>query len=164
MRCSDDIRHIQAVFPKELVRGSALPEAVVHRNLLLRGGGVQRKHLCDRIAQQATTKELLNLAGKTTLLEAAAVIKNCDLLICNDSGTMHLANAVGTDVFALFGPTVKQFGFAPFRPHDEVFEVELYCRPCSAHGGQKCPEGHFRCMLDIQVLTLYNKAVKKLNL
>ncbi len=127
-------------------------------------GSPGEKALCDRIRQNAGSDGVLNLAGETSLLEAAAVIKNCDLLICNDSGTMHMANAVRTDVFAIFGPTVERLGFSPFRPHDKIFQIDIECRPCSTHGGQTCPKSHFRCMLDIDVQWLYSDIVKKLRL
>jgi heptosyltransferase-2 len=116
--------------------------------------------LCDRIEQKLNTN-LVNLAGKTSLLEAAAIIKECDLMVCNDSGTMHIANAVQTDVFAFFGPTVERFGFAPFRPQDKIFQIDLECRPCTSHGGKKCPLGHFHCMLRIDPDVVFRQICKK---
>ena len=62
---------------------------------------------------------------------------------------MHMATAVGTPVVALFGPTVRQFGFFPYRARALVLERELPCRPCSYHGGPACPLGHHRCLRDI---------------
>ena len=61
---------------------------------------------------------------------------------------MHLAGGVGTPVVAVFGPTAQQFGFYPFRMQSEVLAHALSCRPCTAQGGERCPQGHFRCMLD----------------
>lgn len=114
------------------------------------GSPDERAH-CQKIIHSAGIESAVNLAGSLSLLESAATIASCDLMICNDSGAMHLANAVKTDVFAFFGPTVKRFGFAPFRSDDRVFEIDLECRPCSSHGGEKCPKQHFRCMKDIRV-------------
>ena len=74
------------------------------------------------------------------------------LVVAADTGPLHLACAVGTPVVALFGPTVRAFGFAPRVAAPEaasavVLEVEgLSCRPCTAIGGPTCPKGHFRCM------------------
>lgn len=113
-------------------------------NLILIGDKNEQS-LCDEILRQANVTAL-NVAGKTSLLESAALISLCDLTICNDSGALHLANAMETDVFAFFGPTVKNFGFYPYRENDKVFEVELECRPCSSHGGNKCPLKHHNCM------------------
>jgi heptosyltransferase-2 len=77
---------------------------------------------------------------------------SCALILTNDSGLMHLASARKRKVLALFGPTVRQFGFFPFGTESRVIEDHrLACRPCSSIGGPVCPEGHFRCMLDITV-------------
>ena len=63
---------------------------------------------------------------------------------------MHMATGVGTPVVALFGPTVRQFGFFPYRGRAEVLERPLDCRPCSVMGGARCPMGHHRCLVDIE--------------
>ena len=47
----------------------------------------------------------VDLTGKTDLLQLAAILERCQLLVTNDTGTMHVATAVGTPVVALFGPT-----------------------------------------------------------
>jgi heptosyltransferase II len=111
-------------------------------------GGREDRALCGRIIEKSGTKAA-NMAGALTLLESCSLIHEIDLMLTNDSAPLHLANAVHTDVFALFGPTVKGFGFYPFRKNDRVIEVNLACRPCAKHGGRRCPEGHFRCMRDI---------------
>ena len=112
-------------------------------------GGPEDRNLCERIITQSGQKAL-NGAGALNLLESAAVIQKLDLMISNDSAPLHMANAVQTPVFAIFGPTVERFGCFPIGPKDRVFEVDLYCRPCSKHGSNTCPEGHFRCMLEIK--------------
>ncbi len=132
-----------------------LESLAAHNIGLVLIGSEAEKELCNRVAPPLP--HVINVAGKTNLLEAAAIIQECDLLIGNDSGSLHLANAVQTDVFAFFGPTVQRFGFAPFRPRDKVFEIELDCRPCASHGGKKCPQGHFRCMLDITPKVVYQQ-------
>jgi len=104
--------------------------------------------LCKNIIESANVPAI-NLAGKTSIIESAAVIQKCDLMVCNDSAALHIANAVQTDVFAFFGPTVTDFGFFPFRKGDHVFELDMDCRPCGSHGGKKCPSGHHKCMEDI---------------
>jgi len=65
---------------------------------------------------------------------------------------MHVASAMKVPLVAIFGPTVKEFGFYPHGQNNVVIEKSnLKCRPCSHIGRNVCPEGHFRCMLDIQV-------------
>ena len=116
-------------------------------------GGESDKFLCEEIenAIPEDNANLINLAGVTNLLESAAVIKNCSLMICNDSGAMHIANAMQTRVFGFFGPTVQRFGYYPYRQGDRVFEVDLECRPCGSHGSKKCPQKHHNCMKQIEV-------------
>ena len=95
---------------------------------------------------------LLNLAGKLSLWETALALKESSLLLCNDSGLLHIAEAVGTPVTALFGPTVEAFGFAPWRPDSRVFSSILGCRPCSKHGQSDCRYGDKLCFGLIQPL------------
>ncbi len=105
-------------------------------------------------ADQPLGRELANIApgavdftGKLSLLESAAVLQEAALLICNDSGLMHLAEAVKTPVAAIFGSTVREFGFFPHRQNSLVIEnLEVVCRPCSHVGRRACPKGHFLCM------------------
>jgi heptosyltransferase-2 len=92
----------------------------------------------------------VNLAAKTTPRELAALVAEAALLVANDSAPVHVASAFDTPAVAVFGATVPAQGFAPRASRSAVAEVaDLYCRPCGAHGGRKCPEKHFRCMLDL---------------
>jgi lipopolysaccharide heptosyltransferase II len=88
-------------------------------------------------------------AGDLTLQETGAVLKHAAALISGDTGVMHMATGVGTPVVALFGPTVRQFGFFPYNAHASVVERNLSCRPCSSHGGPECPLEHHLCMREI---------------
>lgn len=87
-----------------------------------------------------------NSCGKLSIMESTALISASQLLLTNDSGPLHLANAVKTPVYAFFGPTVKEFGYYPYREQDRIFEVDLDCRPCGMHGSCTCPLGHHNCL------------------
>jgi heptosyltransferase-2 len=101
---------------------------------------------------QALAAPFLNLVGKTSLREMMDVLRKSALLLTNDSGAMHVGAALSLPTVALFGPTVKAFGFFPTGGHTRVLEVpSLECRPCSLHGSKMCPRGHFQCMADISV-------------
>lgn len=90
---------------------------------------------------------VFNAVGQFTLRQSAFLIRQSRLLVTNDSAPQHLAAAVGTPVATIFGPTVPAFGFYPYGERDRVVEIgELPCRPCSIHGGPKCPIGTFECM------------------
>ena len=103
---------------------------------------------------------VINLTGKLSLLESAIAIKNAKVLVSNDSGVMHMATAVKTPVLAIFGSTVEELGFFPFRSKHCVIQNEgLKCRPCSHIGKNYCPKGHFRCMLEIKPKFVYAELV-----
>jgi len=89
-----------------------------------------------------------DLTNATDIRQTCAILSQCQALVTGDSGPMHLGTAVGTRVVALFGPTVRAWGFAPSGPHDVVLEAALPCRPCSLHGGRGCRRAE-RCMRDI---------------
>lgn len=122
-------------------------------------GGKDDFELCEFIRDDSSA---LNVAGSLSILESAAIIEKLDLLITNDSAPLHIANAVKTDVIAIFGPTVQGLGFYPFRKNDTVIEVDLDCRPCGSHGGKKCPLGHHNCMKLITAEMVFREAIAHL--
>lgn len=71
----------------------------------------------------------LNLAGKTTLKQLAAVYEQAKLVITTDTGPMHLSAAVGTAVVALFGPTAP-WRTGPFGSGHQVIRQAMHCSPC----------------------------------
>ncbi len=90
--------------------------------------------------------DVLNLVGKTSLRETFSLIKSGKLLISNDSAPVHMAVAFGTPVVDIYGPTVTDFGFYPYR-NGKVVEIDgLECRPCGLHGHRECPIGTHDCM------------------
>ena len=89
------------------------------------------------------------LAGRTGLPELAALLQRARVVIANDSGPAHLAAAVGSPVVALFGPTHEAFGFTPRGERVRVISRPLACRPCTVHGGVRCPRGRRACLDDI---------------
>jgi len=91
-------------------------------------------------------KNFLNLTGKTDLRESFSIIKNGKLLISNDSAPVHMAVAFNTPVVDIYGPTVKDFGFYPYRNGIVVEINDLKCRPCGLHGHHQCPIKTHECM------------------
>jgi len=79
--------------------------------------------------------EAMNLEGKTTLGQLAAVLKRCNLFIGADSGVMHLAAAVGTPLVAIFGPSNhRAWGPWPRDGRHIILRADLPCSPCSYVG------------------------------
>jgi heptosyltransferase-2 len=107
-------------------------------------GGPEDAALGDAIV--AASPKARSSVGQLSLRQSAALIKEAALLVTNDSAPLHLATGVGTPVLAIFGPTVPAFGYGPVGWDDGIAEIALDCRPCSSHGPQVCPLGHFKCM------------------
>ncbi len=73
---------------------------------------------------------VLDLSGQTDLIAVAAVLERLDLLVTGDTGPMHLAQAVGTPIVAIFGPS-DPARYAPRGLRDRVVRVDLPCSPCN---------------------------------
>jgi heptosyltransferase-2 len=119
-------------------------------------GGPDDSAYCENIVKRINDlsgeNTARNFAGKLSLLETACTMDVCNLIVTNDTGLMHLATARKKPVVAIFGSTVEQFGFFPYRASSIIVECNgLSCRPCSHIGRAECPKGHFRCMNDITV-------------
>jgi heptosyltransferase-2 len=111
-------------------------------------GGMDETDLCARIARKSASRPL-DLTGKLSIIETAAVLRECSVLVTNDSAPLHIAEAVGTPVVAIFGPTVKEFGYFPGLEASIALEIGLACRPCSRNGSSPCPLGTKECLTAI---------------
>lgn len=90
---------------------------------------------------------IVNLTGKTSLLESAAIINRAQVIVTNDTGMLHFSEQLGKKTIALMGPA--PFGF-PSRSSTVIMERNLYCRPCSKHGQGPCVNPNFQqCMVDL---------------
>lgn len=95
--------------------------------------------------------KIIDLCGRTTLLQSALVIRDAAAVLTHDTGMMHIAAAFRKPIVSVWGNTVPAFGMYPYYGDDPdrstVFEVKgLPCRPCSKLGHRRCPRGHFNCM------------------
>ncbi len=108
-------------------------------------GGPAERNLGDQLANEGGDTTV-NAAGMFSLVGSGALLKRAKTLVSGDTGLLHLATAVGVPVLGLYGPGIREFGFFPYRAPARVLEQQLYCRPCSSHGGPRCPEGHHRCL------------------
>jgi len=99
----------------------------------------------------------IDLTGKTHLLQLAALLERCQLLVTNDTGTMHVAAAVGTPVVALFGST-DPVTTGPWGDGHVVVRKDVPCSPCLK---RICPTDH-RCMELITVDEVEEAVSKKL--
>jgi len=74
-------------------------------------------------------KNGINLVNNLNLEETIAILKNSKLLISTDSGLMHLADAIGTKVIAIFGPTIIEKNY-PWNNKNNIIKKNIECRPC----------------------------------
>lgn len=118
----------------------------------------QALHTLQRMEQQPRQGSYItirNASGSSSLTETARELSAALVLLCNDTGVMHLAAARHIPIVAVFGSTVQDFGFAPYRTPSVIVEAPrtgayaVSCRPCTHIGRSSCPRQHFRCMTDV---------------
>lgn len=97
---------------------------------LMGGPGAEETSACGSIAAELAPGQVMNLAGRTRLVEMGGWLQSMDLVIGNDSGPMHMAAAAGTPVLALFGPT-DPVRSGPYGAGHRVLQPpEGVCRGC----------------------------------
>ena len=103
--------------------------------------------VCERIAAGVGSPgALINLAGQTSIPDLFYLYSQGEYLIANDSSPIHLAAMSAAKTIAIFGPTTLSLGYRPWNDKARVAQIELICRPCGAHGHNKCPIGTHDCM------------------
>ncbi|GBE12089.1 ADP-heptose--LPS heptosyltransferase 2 [bacterium BMS3Bbin14] len=104
--------------------------------------------VAERIGIEAAAgARIVNLAGRTSLSQAMALIGRCTVFVTNDSGLMHVSAALHTRTVAIFGST-DPVATGPASDHAIVVRTEIACSPClKTH----CPKQHFQCMEKIKV-------------
>ncbi|MFZ8918070.1 MAG: glycosyltransferase family 9 protein, partial [bacterium] len=100
-------------------------------------------------------------AGMFTILQSAALLEMANAVVANDTSIIHLAEAMRTPTIALFGPTVKEFGYAPMLAQSRLIETDLAlrCRPCSRTGKGTCKNRDQQiCMYSISTQKVWDAA------
>jgi heptosyltransferase-2 len=123
--------------------------------VLLLGSGKDAE-VCAEIASAVNTHQpghCVDLAGKTSLDQAIALIASAKAMVSNDSGLMHVAAAFGVPQVAVFGsssplhtPPLSDKATVLWLKNDPSYQPPLDCAPCFA---RECPLGHTRCLNDI---------------
>ncbi len=131
-------------------RWPAVHYATVARHVVALGhqvwliGSPKDAEVCAAIENLVPTG-LINLAGKTNLLDAVDLLAQAAQVVTNDSGLMHIASAVGVRVVAIFGSTTPDFT-PPLGPRAQVVRNNLPCSPCFQ---RECPLGHMNCLNEL---------------
>lgn len=121
-------------------------------SILIFGSSRPREKVLNAVIAQGIGEGCFNLSGETSLWQLAALLRHCRLLVTNDTGSMHVAAAVGTRVAAIFGPTDPRTT-SPLGEGHMIIRREVSCSPCLK---RVCPEDH-RCMGLIEVEQVYNR-------
>jgi len=110
-------------------------------------GAITDEIFCNRLMAMSTNENCINLCGKLTLLQSAALMKDAAMNYVNDSAPMHLASAMNAPTTVIYCSTIPAFGFGPLANDSVVIETkeQLECRPCGLHGFKTCPKDHFKC-------------------
>jgi heptosyltransferase II len=158
--------HITKIYPIEQMSSvlSSLPDDWKICYVFM---GSTQERTINTILKKSVKFPSIDLTGQLDFLNLANIVSELDMVISMDSGPMHLAAALEKPQVAIFGATHTKLGFAPQNPKAIILEKNLNCQPCSLHGSERCPKGHFRCMKDITpkevvkaVIDLYDKYVK----
>lgn len=99
--------------------------------------------------------KISSACGRYNINQSAAVIKRAKYIITPDTGMMHIAAAFNKRIISIWGGTEKRLGFTPYLVNNSTSVIiennQLSCRPCHRFGLDKCPKGHFKCMMDLDM-------------
>lgn len=124
--------------------------------IIFTGSGEDRPVIDDMINRIGSGDDkIINLAGRTSLKELAYLYSRCSVLVCTDTGPMHIAAAMRCRVVALFGPTAP-LRTGPYGTGHRVIRSGADCSPCFK---KEC--GNTKCMKDITVSIVID-SVKKI--
>ncbi|MEO6460673.1 MAG: glycosyltransferase family 9 protein [Bdellovibrionota bacterium] len=113
-------------------------------------GDPSARSIAEEIRTAVPSLMIQDHVGKTSMSQWVDLLDSCAVLVSGDSASVHVASDIALPVVALFGPTVPEFGFTPWRSHSKVLQhADLACRPCSIHGPKQCPLGHHQCLKNI---------------
>jgi heptosyltransferase-2 len=114
--------------------------------------------LCDEVAQLLNGHHVINYAGQTTLAQFIDLAAGCELFLTNDSGSMHIASALGIPTVAIFGAT-DDTTTGPTGLNARVVRKPVDCSPCLL---RECPIDH-RCMTGVSADRVVKEALELLN-
>ncbi|MFZ1947532.1 MAG: glycosyltransferase family 9 protein [bacterium] len=114
-------------------------------------GTAEERALVQEVMAMAATPGVFNAGGEFTVAQMAALAKRCGLVLSNDTGTMHVAAAMGVPTVGLFGPeSPRRYG--PFGRCNRSVYKHLACSPCiEIHRGRHRKCGDPQCIADIAV-------------
>ncbi|MCA2005266.1 MAG: glycosyltransferase family 9 protein [Ignavibacterium sp.] len=108
-------------------------------------GGNDDEQLCNSISENCN-QNVINAAGRFSIVESINLLSRCKLLISNDSAPTHFGMSAGIKVLTIYCSTIPDFGFYPYLKESRFISYDaLSCKPCGIHGHKECPLTHFNC-------------------
>ncbi|PLX39858.1 MAG: glycosyltransferase family 9 protein, partial [Deltaproteobacteria bacterium] len=118
-------------------------------------GGADSVESGAGLAARFDPKRVINLTGKTSLAETAAVLSLSVACVSSDTGVLHIGYAVGAKVVGLFGSAIKE-KWAPRGTKSHILTAELECSPCTKGSITPSCKNGFKCMDDISADSVIN--------
>ncbi|MBI1825515.1 MAG: lipopolysaccharide heptosyltransferase II [Planctomycetes bacterium] len=109
-------------------------------------GSPDESDLCERVANSCR-RPPINLCSKTPLRTMAVIIERAEIVICHDSGPMHIAAALNRRLVCINGPT-NPLRTGPYHRLNDVVRLDIPCSPCYLRKLSQCPHDH-RCMREL---------------
>jgi heptosyltransferase-2 len=138
--------------------GELAARIIENYNAVMLVFGTEADRKAAAIIQRYAPAGCVDLTGKTTLVEAMALIARCNAFMTNDSGLMHVAAALQTPLVAIFGST-NPVTTGPFSLSSRVVRQEIPCSPCM----QTHCKTDFRCMQEIPSDEVFDALTEMLN-
>lgn len=127
--------------------------------------GIGKDSVNIKKIKELSGSNVYDLCNKLEIEDLVALMKRCSLVLCGDTGPMHIAEALEIPIVMMAGSSVREFGFYPQSENAVVLENNsLSCRPCSHIGRSSCPKGHFKCMMELTPEMVYEKSAAILEL
>lgn len=111
-------------------------------------GGPADARVVSAVKEKSGAGHILSTEGMG-VLRMAAVMERCACVVSCDSAPVHIASSLGIPIVGIYGPT-SPMRWGPVEVPHRIIRRELPCSPCSYHGGAGCPEGHLKCMAEIE--------------
>ncbi|MDC0534896.1 lipopolysaccharide heptosyltransferase II [Francisellaceae bacterium] len=97
---------------------------------------------------------IVDFAGKTSLVDAVNIMDCCDYIISNDTGLMHIANALCKKTLVIYGSSSDNFTPPLNEQSVSIYLEDLECRPCFK---RTCPLEHMNCLNQLSTEQVFNK-------
>jgi heptosyltransferase-2 len=135
-----------------------------HSARILIFGGPEEKDLKEKIFSSIDS-EKVKIINAESLTQSTAVLKQCNVIVTNDSSQMHIAAALGLKVVAIIGPTNQNYIY-PWKTEHKIVSLNLDCSPCFFYSPRPLicnrTDVKFKCIKELTIDLVYNSVVKYL--